>query len=333
MFENKLKTKLVSVSDPQAKSLFFKKAFLIALNLGLSVAVAGLILRLTNPANSYTRLDQILMLATASVWLCVYLISGLVFSFGAVFGLSLVGFGLVFAPFFRFVDLTVFGILLGLSLVFAWLSRQAGKKVINNSLKLSPIQIIAVSRGGLIFVLSLLISLSLWSVRFGSLSAPDKIDFIGLFGGFYPSFGEEKTVDELTEGLTEKQLSKILETMLPSGLPGPQAEIIKQGVKQETKTGILKEISSLVGREISPQETISQAIESSFNFYYQNLPESTRRIIDFVILAALFAFWFGIFQLFSFVLYAVFWLILEVLLLLKVIKVSIITVEKEVLTI
>jgi hypothetical protein len=333
MFGEKIKTKLIPISDPAARTQFVKKALLIFLNLFLSLVVAGLLLRLTNPLNGYHRLDQLLMLGAALLWLCVYLISGTVFSFSLVLILSFICFVVILLPFLRHLDPVIFGVFFLLALLWGLSARYSARQAVGNSIKLRPAQIVAVSKGKLILILSLLISLSLWSVKFGTVNAIDKFNFSDILSSLYPGYDEQKTVGELVDSIADKQVSGVLNKVLPSGLSPLQTELTKQGIKEEAKDSILAQISSLLDRKVSPKEKISEVLHSFVDFYYKSLPQTTRRIIDFVILLVIFAFWLGIFQLLSFVFYIVFWLILEILLFLRIIKVGLITVEKETLII
>lgn len=333
MLEQTLKTKLVLQSDPATRALFLKKIFLVGLKLVSAGMVASLVFRFLSFGGSTTQGELLLFIALALLWLGLYLVGSLVFSWGAFLFLSLVEMGIVLIPFLRFLEPGWLGVLLVLFCGLGWLARRAGKKLVDNSLKITPTQIVAVSRSELIFILSLLLALIWWSARLGNQAiVSGKVNFVGLVSDFPLNPFKGKTLDEIAESWTEKQLGKVLETMVPSNLSGSQLETVKQRAKQEIKTGFLKELSGLVGQSVSGQETIPQLIETSLSLYFQKLPPTTQRAIGLVVLVILFSFWFGLFHLFGFVVDIFFWSILEILLLLKVIKVGVITVEKEVIT-
>ena len=204
--------------------------------------------------------------------------------------------------------------------------------VMKNSVKLKPNHVLSAALPKMILILSLLMSLSFWTVRFGSgfnLKVSDVEGATGGFGIFYPGYSSETTIGEFIGKLVEKQSNGLLNNLLPSGIP----DAFKSGIKKEAEKSVLSQISSFFDREVSSRETVVDLIHSWVKSYYDNLPENTKRTADFVILLIVFGFWFGIFQLFSFAIYGVFWLVLELFLVLKIIKVGIITVEKEVLTI
>ncbi|KKT88505.1 MAG: hypothetical protein UX26_C0004G0019 [Parcubacteria group bacterium GW2011_GWC1_45_9] len=332
MFDTQTRNKIIEISDPVSRNLFLKKALLFALNLATSVLVSIYILKLINPANGYSRIDQGVMLGLAVVWLCFYLVSAAVFSLAEFGAVALLGFGVVFWPFSKHLGLVEFLAFWTIGMIFIFSARQASKSAIENSIKLKPVQILGVSLLKFIFILSLLLSLSFWSVRFGSgfnLKTSDVESITAGFGVFYSGYSAKTTVGEMIDKFTEKQTSGLINNLLPSGFES----VVKDTVKLEARNSVLAQISDLVGRKVSAKETFAGVLHSWADAYYKNLPENTRRLADFIVLLAVFVFWFGIFQLFSFVFYGVFWLVLQTLLLLKIIKIGTVTVEKETLTI
>lgn len=333
MFDSKiLSTKTVGLGDQTSGNIFFKKIVLGAAILLLGFAVAVYVFKLTNPANGYARVDQAIMLALAVFWLCFLLISGLVFSAVEFSAVVLVGLAAVFWPFWRYLEPWLFAIFLALGIFLIFFARQAGKNVVENSIKLKANHVLSAGLPKIILILSLLMSLSFWSVRFSSgfdLKTSDVQGATSGFGVFYPGYNEKTTVGELVEKLVEKQSNGFLNNLLPSGIP----DIFKSSVKKEAEKSLFSQVSGFFGREVSPKETIVDLLHSWAKSYYNNLPENTKRIASLIVFLVIFAFWFGVFQIFGFVIYGVFWIALESLLLLKIVKVGIVTVEKEVLTI
>ncbi len=308
--------------------------------MALSFVVAAYVFKLTDPASGYTRVDQAIMLVLAIVWLCFCLISGTVFPLVEFLGVSLIGFSMVFLPFSQHLNLGLFFVFLTLGVFFIFSARQASKSILENSIKLKSNHILSVSLPKIILILSLLMSLSFWTVRFGSgfnLKTSDVGSMTSGFGVFYPGYNEKTTIGEFIERLTEKQSNALLYNLLPYGIPDAlkdsvQPEAFKSSVKKEANKTLLNQISALFGRQVSPTETITDLIHSWMKSFYDNLGEKTKRVADFVVLLVVFGLWLGVFQVFSFVVYGIFWLVLKLLLALKVIKVSIVTVEKEVIT-
>ncbi len=333
MFDSKiLGTKIVGLGDQTSRNIFLKKIVLGVVVLALAFVVAAYVSKLTDPANGYTRVDQAVMLVLAIFWLCSSLISGLVFSPAEFLAVTLIGFTMVFWPFSRHLEtwLMVTFMFLGIFLIF--FARQAGKSVVENSIKLKANHVLSAGLPKIIFILSLLMSLSFWSVRFSSgfdLKISDVQGVTSGLGIFYPGYNEKTTVGEFAEKLIEKQSSGLLNNLLPSGIP----DVFKSGIKQEAEKSLLSQVSDLFGREVSPKETIIDLLHSWVKSYYDNLSENTKRTAGLIVLLIVFAFWLGVFQLFGFVVYIIFWIILELLLLLKLIKVGVVTVEKEVLMI
>ncbi len=334
MFDSKiLSTRTVGLGDQTSKNVFLKKLALGAAVLFLSFAVTAYVFKITGSVNSYTRADQAIMLALAVFWLCFSLISGLVFSAVEFFAVTLIGLTTVFWPFSRHLEPWLFALFLALGIFLLFSARQAGRNIVENSIKLKANHVLSASLPKIVLLLSLLMSLSFWALRFGSgfnLKAADVQGVTSSFGVFHPGYNEKTTIGEFVEGFTEKQSLGLLNNLLPIGdIP----DVIKDSVKKEAQKSVLSQISSFLGREVSARETIVDLIYTWVKSYYDKLSESAKRTADFVVLLIVFGFWFSIFQVFGFVIYGVFWLVLELLLFLKVIKVGVVTVEKEVLTI
>ncbi len=333
MFDPKgFKTKTIDLIDSSSRSVLLKKILLGVLVLALSFFTSGYVFELTGLPGSETRVNQIAMLVLAIFWLCFSLISGLVFSTIEFFVVVLIGFAMVFWPFSRYLESWLFAIFLALGIFLIFFARQAGRNIVENSIKLKANHILSASLPKIVLILSLLMSLVFWSLRFGSgfnLKTSDVKSMTNSFSVFYPGYSEKTTVGELIKAFTEKQSSGLMNNLLPSGVP----DAFKDSLKKEAEKSVLSQISSFFGRQVLPRETVVDLIHTWIKSYYDKLSENTKRTADYVVFLIVFVFWFSIFQVFSFVIYGVFWLVLKLLLLLKVVKVGIVTVEKETLTI
>ena len=230
------------------------------------------------------------------------------------------------------LDFGLVSIFISVVLFSIILMRQVSRTAADNSLKFKPSLILSPSLPKMLFILSLLAALVFWSGKFSSGLNLGVSDFNSILSPgmniIYPEYSEKTTFGELADKILEKQTSGILGGLIPGGVPSN----LTKTIKLQARESFLSQISQALGKKIFAKDTISGVFHSIITNYYKALPETLKKAIDFSILFVLFIFWFGVFQLFSFVFHVIFWLVLQVFLALKIVRVDFVTVEKEILT-
>jgi hypothetical protein len=225
------------------------------------------------------------------------------------------------------------------------------KNQADNRIQFSAWGSLASSRGSAIFCLSLILTLCLGApfLSFGSAAFSEQmIDWLikpseKIFQQFIPGISLEMTANDLFNQLAEKQTSS---AGLSGGMPTiPSIDLssfgldlsayqdqLIQGWESQARSEFIKRMSAITGLKISGKEKVSDLLYRYLEEQYQGLSAGTRNILGKGIFLLLFLSIMGLVNMVGFVWSFIELLVFGLLKSMRLIRITRITVEKEVLS-
>ena len=328
--------------------VWLRRIVLIFALLALAFSLSGLIF-----SGNREALTGIGLLLIAGVFACLFLLLSLVFSFWTVVILGCVSAVVILAPFFSVLTLIQQLVFAVLFLVFLVVSGMRAISRTENSIQFSSLEAVRSGRGLLILFVTLVLSLFYGANFLNNNSFPltenNIYDFFRpsepLVQQFYPGFSFRMTWDDFFQLAFDKQKKGMDAQSLLKNFGGDlgaatlnnlgiQLDLtsVTAEIEQQARTSFFSQVSAIVGRDVAPGEKISQAALIYLQDKYNSLPIDADSFFGEAIFLIIFLFVWGTLAFLGFFLDVIFWLVFSILQVLGLVRISTITVEKEVLS-
>lgn len=347
--QEKLQSRLVEVVDSVDQKSWKRKLGLLVFVFFTAVASASAVWFF--PEKNLFSLSLLAFLAAVS--LSIFLIACLVFSANTVFLVTVIFAVLMFFPFLFQIYFAQWLILIGISVALLFFSRMRAVMVMKNSIKLNAGQVFGEMRKVVLLVLSLWLSLFCAAPFLKAKELPITAELVHAF--LLPSepfvrkafneFRYSMTIEELFYLSFERQMQgqkANIERILPGldslfldkfqGLNKLSLQMLNQ-IRQEARKNFFSRLSEFAGREVKPTETVSEFVYFWVISQYAKLPVQFQTMSGALLFFVVFLLIYGTVTLMGFVFSAITWFLFKILLLIRLVRISSITVEKEILSV
>ncbi len=351
MFWQKLftpKAKFVAVGETNAGGLFRRIIFVFA----FLVVTFGLSALVFSGTKDLLGLAEVL--AVGAVFVSIFLILTLVFSSAEAFLLGLVATAVVLAPLFSTLSLLQWLLFVTLGFILLFLAGLRAMGRTQNSLQFSSTEAMRAAKSFLVLFLTLVLSLyssaGLLNAREFPITEESVYSFFRpsepIVQQFYPKFNFRMTMTEFFQMVFVKQKQNLnIENLVPNFGNTSTSETLQNlgvnfdfssaetEIERQAQASFFAQASALMGRDVAPDERLSELVQSWLQAKYDSSSGENKSLFGGIIFLIVFLVIWGTLGLASFLLNLVFWLVFELFSLAGLVRITTMTVEKEVLTI